>query len=114
MNRLTHLLEPVALGILLIGGLGLIISTFLGTADVVGTQMFGVPVPGAYACHPPERLAQAARALGVEAHPCPAAADALDAIARRHPGPSRVLVTGSLYLAGAVLAEEGGEAATGP
>ena len=47
MNRLTHLLEPVALGILLVGGLGLIISTFLGTADVVGTQMFGVPVPGA-------------------------------------------------------------------
>ena len=72
----------------------------------------GVPVPGAYACHPPEQLAQAARALGVEAHPCPAAADALDAIARRHPGPSRVLVCGSLYLAGAVLAEEGGEAGT--
>ena len=47
MNRLTHLLEPVALGILLVGGLGLVISTFLGTADVVGTQMFGVPVPGA-------------------------------------------------------------------
>ena len=47
MNRLTRLLEPVALGILLFGGLGLIISTFLGTADVVGTQMFGVPVPGA-------------------------------------------------------------------
>ena len=46
-DRLTHLLEPVALGILLVGGLGLIISTFLGTADVVGTQMFGVPVPGA-------------------------------------------------------------------
>ena len=47
MNRLSRLLEPVALGILLVGGLGLIVSTFLGTADVVGTQMFGVPVPGA-------------------------------------------------------------------
>ncbi len=74
----------------------------------------GVPVPGAYACHPPEALADAARALGVEAHPCPTAADALDAIARRYPGPARVLVCGSLYLAGAALAEEGGEAATGP
>lgn len=47
MDRLSRLLEPVALGILLVGGLGLIVSTFLGTADVVGTQMFGVPVPGA-------------------------------------------------------------------
>ena len=47
MNRLAHLLEPVALGILLVGGLGLIASTFLGTADVVGTQVFGAPVPGA-------------------------------------------------------------------
>ncbi len=47
MNRLSRLLEPVAFGILLFGGLGLIVSTFLGTADVVGTQMFGVPVPGA-------------------------------------------------------------------
>ena len=47
MNRLAHLLEPVALGILLAGGLDLIASTFLGTADVVGTQVFGAPVPGA-------------------------------------------------------------------
>ena len=70
----------------------------------------GVPVPGAYACHPPEQLAEAARALGVEAHSWPAAAEALDAIATNYPGPARVLVTGSLYLAGAVLAEESGEA----
>lgn len=74
----------------------------------------GVPVPGAYACHPPETLADAARALGLEAHAHPAAAAALDAIARDCPGPARVLVCGSLYLAGAVLAEEGGEAAAGP
>ncbi len=47
MNRLSRLLEPVALAILLVGGLGLVISTFLGAADVVGTQIFGVPVPGA-------------------------------------------------------------------
>ena len=74
----------------------------------------GVPVPGAYACHPPEALADAARALGLKTHAHPAAADALDAIARDCPGPARVLVCGSLYLAGAVLAEEGGEAAAGP
>ena len=77
-------------------------------------RFHGVPVPGAYACHAPEALAGAARALGLEAHAHPAAADALDAIARDCPGPARVLVCGSLYLAGAVLAEEGGEAAAGP
>ena len=47
MTSLARLLEPVALAILLIGGLGLIASTFLGTADVVGTQLLGTPVPGA-------------------------------------------------------------------
>ena len=47
MTSLARLLEPVALAILLIGGLGLIASTFLGTADVVGTQILGTPVPGA-------------------------------------------------------------------
>ena len=33
--------------------------------------------------------------------------DALSAIATEHPGPGRVLITGSLYLAGKVLAENG-------
>lgn len=47
MTSLARLLEPVALAILLVGGLGLIASTFLGTADVVGTQILGTPVPGA-------------------------------------------------------------------
>ncbi len=47
MSGLARLLEPVALAILLVGGLGLIVSTFLGAADVVGTQVFGAPVPGA-------------------------------------------------------------------
>ncbi len=69
----------------------------------------GVPVPGAYACHAPEALADAARALGLDAHASPDVSAALDAIAREYPGPARVLICGSLYLAGAVLAEEGGE-----
>lgn len=43
----SRVVERVALAILLVGGLGLIASTVLGTADVVGTQVFGVPVPGA-------------------------------------------------------------------
>ena len=82
---------------------------FLGPLAGHIASFHGVPVPGAYACHGPEALADAARVLGIETHASPDVADALDAIARLHPGPARVLVCGSLYLAGAVLAEEGGE-----
>jgi len=45
---LAHLLERVALVVLLVGGLGMLLSMFLGVADVVGTQVFHSPVPGAY------------------------------------------------------------------
>jgi TRAP-type C4-dicarboxylate transport system permease small subunit len=38
--------ERLALIVLMIGGLGMLMSMFLGVADVVGTQMLNVPVPG--------------------------------------------------------------------
>ncbi len=41
------LLERVAFAVLLVGGVGMLFSMFLGTADVIGTQFFGHPVPGA-------------------------------------------------------------------
>lgn len=47
MTRFGRLLEPIALVILLVGGFGMVVSTMLGTADVVGTQFFGTPVHGA-------------------------------------------------------------------
>lgn len=46
MTRLAQLLERLALGILLIGGMGMLMSMFLGVADVIGTQVLKVPVPG--------------------------------------------------------------------
>ena len=67
---------------------------------------YSVPVPGPYACHEPEALAAIARGLGLEAFASHHTGHALDDIARRHPGPGRVLVCGSLYLVGSVLAEE--------
>ena len=70
----------------------------------------GVPVPGAYACHDAEALVAAARGLGIEAAASGDVARALDAIAAGAGAPARVLVCGSLYLAGSVLAEEGVEA----
>ena len=47
MKKRRSLVELAALCILLIGGMGMMASTFLGTADVVGTQLFGQPVHGA-------------------------------------------------------------------
>jgi TRAP-type C4-dicarboxylate transport system permease small subunit len=48
VKLLSHLLERVALAVLLVGGVGMLMSMFLGVADVVGTQVLKSPVPGAY------------------------------------------------------------------
>jgi TRAP-type C4-dicarboxylate transport system permease small subunit len=41
------LLRKAALALVLLGAVGMISATLLGTADVVGTQFLGAPVPGA-------------------------------------------------------------------
>jgi TRAP-type C4-dicarboxylate transport system permease small subunit len=46
-GRGGRLLQRVALGLLLMGAIGMIVSMFLGVADVIGTQIFDRPVPGA-------------------------------------------------------------------
>ena len=52
----------------------------------------------------PETLAEAVRRIGIPAEPRESVADALAAIVRRNLDPApRILVTGSLYLAGEVL-----------
>ncbi len=47
MSRFDLILERLALAILLVGGAGMLLAMFLGTGDVIGTQFFGWPVPGA-------------------------------------------------------------------
>jgi TRAP-type C4-dicarboxylate transport system permease small subunit len=47
MQRLSTMLRYPALVLLLMGGVGMMISMLLGTADVVGTQFLGSPVHGA-------------------------------------------------------------------
>jgi dihydrofolate synthase/folylpolyglutamate synthase len=66
-----------------------------------------VPIPGEDNALPAAEAAQTARALGLDAHACPDVAEALTEIAAPGTGPARVLICGSLYLAGAVLAENG-------
>ncbi len=48
MKLISTIIERIALIVLLIGGLGMLLSMFLGVADIVGTQVLHVPVPGPY------------------------------------------------------------------
>jgi len=93
----------------------------MGLKDVIGfvshfrglaRQVFAVPIPGAHeAPHSPDAVAEASRSAGIAAEPFSSVPAALTAIERLHPGPKRVMICGSLYLAGQVLAlQEGVEA----
>jgi TRAP-type C4-dicarboxylate transport system permease small subunit len=46
VKSLSQIVERLALIVLLIGGLGMLFSMFLGVADIVGTQILLIPVPG--------------------------------------------------------------------
>lgn len=46
MQKISEWVHKLALVLLLMGALGMIVSMFLGFADVVGTKFFGWPVPG--------------------------------------------------------------------
>ena len=63
-----------------------------------------VAVPGEAHALPPERLAALARATGIDAAPAPSVADAVAAHAAAG-APAHIMICGSLYLAGSVLAE---------
>lgn len=46
MKLVSKIVERLALIVLLIGGTGMLFSMFLGVADIVGTQVLLIPVPG--------------------------------------------------------------------
>ena len=46
VKLLSRIVERLALIVLLVGGLGMLFSMFLGVADIVGTQVLLIPVPG--------------------------------------------------------------------
>ncbi len=67
--------------------------------------IYTVPIPGAHeAPHSQENLAEVARSAGLNAIERNGVTQALETIAALHKGPKRVLICGSLYLAGHVLA----------
>lgn len=65
-----------------------------------------VPIPG-HDHHTPEQLAAIADSLGIAATTAPDVPAAVDGLARSGSAPVDVLILGSLYLAGAVLAANG-------
>lgn len=88
-----------------------LICGMLNTKDVSGymlplaphvAHLTGVSIPGEMNTLPSETTAQAARSAGMPASEAATVQDALNSIAERSPN-ARVLICGSLYLAGNVL-----------
>jgi dihydrofolate synthase/folylpolyglutamate synthase len=72
------------------------------------TGVVAVTIPDTVAAIPAAELAARAQSAGLAAQPADSVAEALDAILARSPeAPLRILICGSLYLAGAVLRENG-------
>ncbi|ADH91192.1 FolC bifunctional protein [Ancylobacter novellus DSM 506] len=95
--------------VLIVGMLGTKDSgAFLAPFAGLARELIAVPVPGEHKAQPPDALAAAARIHGMDASTAPSVAEALDGLRNFPVGPPpRVLIAGSLYLAGAVLAENG-------
>ncbi|MFP5510866.1 MAG: bifunctional folylpolyglutamate synthase/dihydrofolate synthase [Alphaproteobacteria bacterium] len=92
-----------------------LICGMLNTKDIGGylrpmaahvSSLHAVSIPDAAATLPAEETAQAARRAGIETVVAASVAEALADIAARDPQ-ARVLICGSLYLAGGVLRENG-------
>jgi dihydrofolate synthase/folylpolyglutamate synthase len=95
----------------------ILITGMMSTKDPVGffkpfaglaARVLTVPVAGHEAARTPDELAAAAREAGLAAEPAAGVAEALDRIASEGgDSPPRVLICGSLYLAGLVLSQNG-------
>jgi dihydrofolate synthase/folylpolyglutamate synthase len=83
-------------------------AAFLANFAGLTRHIMAVPIPDRDNAMPPDRLADAARALGMRVEVLPGIEAALQSLARlAYEVPPRILITGSLYLAGHVLAVNG-------
>jgi dihydrofolate synthase/folylpolyglutamate synthase len=81
---------------------------FLRNFAGLARKLIAVPVPGSEKSVPAEALAETARTIGLSATSRDNVAEALEAVRKLDlDPPPRVLITGSLYLAGDVLRENG-------
>jgi dihydrofolate synthase/folylpolyglutamate synthase len=81
---------------------------FLAHFKGLAQEVMAVAIPGDHAARTPDEVAGIAREVGLNATSSGAVAQALQNLAARSwPEPPRVLIAGSLYLAGAVLAQNG-------
>ncbi len=78
------------------------VGEFLAPLAAQVGGVVAVPIPGEEKAHAPEAVARAAERMGLAAQVAPDLAAALARIAEQQPG-ARVVICGSLYLAGAVL-----------
>ncbi|MGL4729814.1 MAG: bifunctional folylpolyglutamate synthase/dihydrofolate synthase [Bosea sp. (in: a-proteobacteria)] len=95
----------------------ILVCGMLGTKDLqavltpfkgLAQELIAVPVTGLMPGRPPEEIANAATALGLPSKVAGSVADALQGLAdRTWHEPPRILICGSLYLAGEVLAANG-------
>ena len=83
-------------------------AAFLAHFKGLAREVIAVPVPGEHAARPAQEVADIAARAGLPARVAASVAAALDGLAAQDwPAPPRVLIAGSLYLAGAVLEENG-------
>jgi dihydrofolate synthase / folylpolyglutamate synthase len=83
-------------------------GAFLANFAGLTRHIMAVPIPGSDKAMPPDRLADAARALGMRVENAASVEAALQTLSQlAYEIPPRILITGSLYLAGHVLAVNG-------
>jgi len=82
------------------------VSGYLSPLAAQANSLFAVEIPGEPNTLPAETTADAARAVGFDATCASSVREALSTITAQNPQ-ARVLICGSLYLAGHVLRENG-------
>jgi dihydrofolate synthase/folylpolyglutamate synthase len=108
-NALADLEERVSRPLVLVVGMlaskdaGAFLKNFSGLAR----RLFAVPIPDQEKTIPAAAIADLARAANIPAQACANVESALSEVGRLDLDPPRVMITGSLYLAGTVLKANG-------
>ncbi|MDZ7709123.1 MAG: folylpolyglutamate synthase/dihydrofolate synthase family protein [Roseovarius sp.] len=82
------------------------VAGYLGPLAAVARGLIAVPIPGEANTLPAEATAEAARGVGLEARVAASSRTAVQGIVAEEPR-ARILICGSLYLAGGILRENG-------